>query len=136
VTAAFSATLPAGWRTVSVEVAMDGYRRTVVESPGAGTVANIDRTPNPGTSLGAHADSVETATARTPGYRRISVADGTVAGSPTITWSFSLAGQPDSERVDVFRSVGDDLFAVLGMSDSLTRSRAAATRIAAGLTVR
>jgi hypothetical protein len=115
---------------------MGEYHRSVARSASGATVVDIDRTAHPGQSLEAHFESVQDAAAASPGYQLLSVVDGRVAGGATITWSFALPGQADPQRVDVFRSVGDDLYAVLGMSDSLAASRAAATTVAASLTAR
>jgi hypothetical protein len=136
VAGSFSAQLPPGWRITARDVAMGSYHHSAAQSPSGDTEVDIDDSALPHQSLEAHFQSVETATAATPGYELLSLADGRVAGAATITWSFALPGQTNPQRVDVFRRVGDNLYAVLGMSDSLAASRTAATAVAASLTAR
>lgn len=133
-TAAFTAVLPHGWHANVTEQQLPGYRRTIVQSPTASVIVNIDRTPDFRGSTRAKMQSVEAAVERqTPGYHRLSMGPVRFAGGTVLIWAFS---QPGSERVDVFRRVGTDLFAVLGVSSSQRVSRDAATAIAYSLKLR
>jgi len=132
-TASFATTLPAGWVTVARQQPLQGYNRTIAQSPSADTAVYIDQIPNTTQSLVAHARSVELATAKTTGYQLNRTSSTTIDGSPAIVWSFSLAGQPVGQRVDIFRRIGPSLYAVLGLSSSIDQSRKVATSVADAL---
>jgi serine/threonine protein kinase len=130
----FTATLPAGWVSVVKDAQKSGYVASQVQSHHGATVVYIDRGTTTGQSLSAHEASVQSAAAAaTQGYELISVKHTTLGGTEAIVWAFS---GDDSQRVDVFRQVGQASFAVLAISQSLSDSQRAAMSIARSITLR
>jgi serine/threonine protein kinase len=127
---------PAGWHIVEAEQPIATFFRTGFASPDGHRQIIVDRSP--GETLTPHAKgvAVESATARTPGYRRVVFFSTTLGGRQALVWEFLLTGQPAGARVDIFQNLGRSGYAVLGEAPTLRSIVPVTQRVAASLAPR
>jgi hypothetical protein len=129
-TGTYAADYPAGWSIVEDNVDKGAYTETRMQSPDGAAAVLIDRTPGNPQDPQLEAEGVESQTARTAGYRRISFGPTTLGGKPGWAWVFRL---PSGRRVDYFTNTGGGRFAVLGTGSDFNTAVAAARGIAESL---
>jgi hypothetical protein len=129
-TSTYSADYPASWSILSDNVDKGAYTETRMQSPDSRAAVLIDRTPGSAIDPGEEAQGVESQTAKTAGYRRISFGPTTLGGKPAWKWVFEL---PSGRRVDYFTNVGGGRFAVLGSGSDFSASQQVAREVAASL---
>jgi hypothetical protein len=101
-----------------------------MQSPDGSAAVLIDRTPGDAQDPQLEAGGVESQTAKTPGYSRISFGPATLGGKAGWKWVFGL---PSGRRVDYFTNTGGGRFAVLGSGSDFTTAQRTAREIAASL---
>ena len=126
----YSADYPADWQVLSDDVDKGAYTETRFQSPDGAATVLIDRTPGAPLDPAAAAQEVESATAKTPGYRRVEFEPVELGGRPGFKWVFDL---PSGRRVDYFTTVGGTSFAVLGHGSDYSRAEAVARDVAESL---
>jgi hypothetical protein len=129
-TGTYAANYPAGWSILEDNVDKGAYTETKLQSPDAGAAVLIDRTPGTALDPQAEAQGVETATARTAGYRRVAFHPVSLGGRPGFQWVFDL---PSGRRVDYFTNIGGGRFAVLGDGPDFAGAQRAAHQVADSL---
>jgi hypothetical protein len=128
----YSFAYPSGWRVSQRDQPVANYRETALESASGAAKVKVDYTPGEAADPAAKASQVETATSRTPGYRRISFGPTTVNGQAAFAWDFTVA-DADPRRADLFVRASSGDFALLAHGAEFPRARAAARAIAASL---
>jgi serine/threonine-protein kinase len=126
----YAADYPAGWTIVSDNADKGAYAETKLQSPDGGAAVLIDRTPGSAQDPQLEAAGVESQTAKTPGYRRISFAPATLGGKAGWKWVFGL---PSGRRVDYFTNTGGGRFAVLGSGSDFATAERTAREVAVSL---
>jgi hypothetical protein len=132
----YSLAYPAGWSVAKRNQPIANYAETMLQSRDAGAKITIDHTAGEITDPAAKAAQVESATSRTPGYRRVAFRPLTIGGRSGFEWVFTLAGARDPQRADIFVNTGHDGFAFLAHGASWRRASAVARAIAASVDVR
>ena len=112
--ATYTAEYPAEWRVTEDDQLKTTYSRTKFQSPDDSQSVLIDRSPGKDEPPAQSAKAVESQTAKTPGYERISFEPTTVGGREAYEWTFSIDGE---RKVDIFVNAGGEGFAVLGAGD-------------------
>jgi hypothetical protein len=126
----YSADYPADWTIVSKNADKGAYTETKMQSPDGTAAVLIDRTPGDAQDPQLEAQGVESQTAKTPGYSRVSFGPVTLGGKAGWKWVFDL---PSGRRVDYFTNVGGGRFAVLGSGSDFSTSQQVAGEVAASL---
>ncbi|MDX6573631.1 MAG: serine/threonine protein kinase, bacterial, partial [Gaiellales bacterium] len=126
----YAADYPGGWTIVSDYADKGAYTETKMQSRDGGAAVLIDRTPGDPQDPQLEAEGVESQTARTPGYKRVSWGPTSLGGKAGWKWVFDL---PSGRRVDYFTNVGGGRFAVLGSGSDFTTAQQAAREVAASL---
>jgi hypothetical protein len=126
----YTADYPAGWSIVEDNVNMGAYTEAKIQNPSGSAALLIDRTPGSPLDPQTEAQGVESQTAKTPGYQRVSFGPTTLGGKPGWEWVFGLASGP---RVDYFTNSGGGRFAVLGTGSNFSAAMRAARGVAASL---
>jgi hypothetical protein len=126
----YSADYPAGWTILSDNADKGAYTETKMQSPDGGAAVLIDRTPGSPQDPQLEAQGVESQTAKTPGYSRVSFAPTTLGGNAGWKWVFDL---PSGRRVDYFTNVAGGRFAVLGSGSDFASAQKVAREVAASL---
>jgi serine/threonine protein kinase len=132
----YSAEYPLGWHVVEAERAIATFFRTEFASPDGQRLIIIDRSPGEGLTPRAKALAVESATARTPGYRQVAFFSTTLRGRPVLVWEFMLTGQPGGARVDIFEHLNGSGYAVLGEAQALEDVLSITRQVAASVAPR
>jgi hypothetical protein len=123
---------PSGWLVSRGDQPVGSYRETVLESNNGAAKVTVDYSPGESIDPAAKAAGVESATSRTPGYRRISFGPTTVDAQPAFAWEFTVA-DADPRRADLFIATPSGGFALLAHGLDLVRARSAARSIAGAL---
>jgi hypothetical protein len=126
-TGTYAANYPAGWSILEDNVDKGAYTETKLQSPDGSAAVLIDRTPGTPIDPRIEAQGVESATARTAGYRRLAFHRVPLGGGPGFRWLFDL---PSGRRVDFFTNAGGGRFAVLGDGPGFALAHAAAREVA------
>ncbi len=131
--AGYTVEYPFGWHIVEAERPIATFFRTEFASPDGRRSIIIDRSPGEALTPRAKSLAVESATARTPGYRRVALFPTTVRGRQAAVWEFFLPGQAGGARVDIFQRLGGSGYAVLGAAPTLAAILPVTQRVAASL---
>jgi hypothetical protein len=132
----YSVAYPAGWTVVRGDQPRGGYFETVLHSPDGAARVTLDHVPGETTAPAAKAAQVESATSRTPGYRRLGFQESTIAGRTAVEWIFTVTDASAPQRADLFVNTGRDGFALLAYGADFQRAMSTARAIAASLRVR
>jgi hypothetical protein len=126
----YSADYPADWTIVSDNANKGAYTETKMQSPDGGAAVLIDRTAGGPQDPQLEAQGVESQTAKTAGYQKVSFGPTTLGGKAGWKWVFDL---PSGRRVDYFTNTGGGRFAVLGSGSDVSTAQSAAREVAASL---
>jgi tRNA A-37 threonylcarbamoyl transferase component Bud32 len=107
----YTAEYPAGWKVAEDDVPKTTYSRTKFVSPDKSQSVLIDHSPGADNPPSESAAAVEAATAKTPGYTRLSFDATTINGADAFEWTFELGS---TRKIDIFLTAGGDGYAVLG----------------------
>jgi hypothetical protein len=132
----FALGYPSGWSVAKRNQPVANYAETLLQSSDTRAKVTIDHTPGEVTDPAAKVAQVESATSRTPGYRRVAVRPLMLGGRSAVEWVFALAGATYPQRTDIFVNTGHDGFAFLAYGSNYAAARAAARAIAASVVVR
>jgi serine/threonine protein kinase len=134
--AGYGIAYPAGWHIVEAERPIATFFRTEFASTDGQQRIIVDRSPGDALTPRAKGLSVESATAPTPGYRRVAFFSTTLRGRQALVWEFVLTGQQRGARVDIFQHLGGSGYAVLGEAPTLASILSVTQRVAASLAPR
>ncbi len=106
----YSAEYPADWSIGEDHVLKTTYSRTSFLADD-GSEVDIDHSPGQDTDPETSATQVESDTAKTAGYKRLSFESTTLNGRDAFEWTFQIGSE---RKIDIFMTAGGDGFAVLG----------------------
>lgn len=109
------------------------YRETKFVSPGGSSFVRIDRSPGRAMDPAVKARSLERLDRGAAGYRELRFDPITINGQIAFEWVFTSPDSTSPEKIDYFRNVGRDGFAILGGGHDFRTAQRAALVIAGTL---
>jgi serine/threonine protein kinase len=131
----FTFSYPTGW-TPSV-MPEDGYTRVLFSDPSTSAIILVDHTPSVTSTPWEEGIAEQNIVSGEPGYHTYSYTQVTIAGQPAAEWVVNLpagGGLLGGVRIDIFRNIGTDGFATLGVGGDLTQTEQYAKQVAASIT--
>lgn len=114
ISTAFDTYYPSDWSVAYSERRITSYNETKFVSSTGSSFVRVDRSPGQTPDPAAKAGGLEAGEKGAPGYQEIHFRAITLNGQQAFEWTFKVPDSTSPEKVDYFRNVGSDGFAVLG----------------------